>query len=94
MEKKAIDYTMKVRSVNGGAPFGDPSSVFTFQAEIKALLDDGWDVLSSQSIGLDTGGGQGGAGNIMVFVSLVKYGYFEPVKENVESLETEKSIDA
>lgn len=81
MEKKAIDYAIKSRSLNGSLPLGNPNSVLTFNAEIKAMLDEGWDVLSSQSIGLDTGGGASGAGNIMVFVTLVKYGYFEVVQK-------------
>lgn len=82
MEKKAVEYKIKSRSLNGGLPLGNPNSVATFEAEIKTLLDEGWDVLSSQSIGLDTGGGASGAGNIMVFITLVKYGYFEVVNNN------------
>lgn len=73
MEKKAVDYTIKSRSLNS-------QTVPAFNQEIKDLLDEGWDVLSSQSIGLDTGGGVSGGGNIMVFVTLVKYGYFNVVE--------------
>lgn len=82
MEKKAVDFKIKTRSLAAAAPLGDEHSPMTFEAEIRALLDTGWDVLSSQSIGLDTGGGVGGAGNIMVYVTLVKYGYFEVINKD------------
>lgn len=68
--KKAKEFLFKSRSVN-------PSTVIEFIGEINALLADGWDILSSQSIGLDVGGGQSGAGNIMMVVSLVRYEYIK-----------------
>lgn len=80
MEKKAVDFVIKTRSITPSQNLADEHSVARFQADIKMLLDDGWDVLSSQCIGLDQGGGIGGAGNPMMCVTLVKYGYFEVVQ--------------
>lgn len=66
--KKAVEFRFMSESVNA-------TSAPAFNARVNALLEDGWDVLSSQSLGLDTGGGQAGGGNIMIFVTLVKYAY-------------------
>lgn len=81
MEKKAVDYLIKSRSVTPSLNLADEHGIARFQAEIKHLLtEEGWDVLASQCIGLDTSGGIGGAGNLMMCVTLVKYGYFEVVQ--------------
>ncbi len=68
--KKAKEYMFLSQSVN-------PSTVTEFWGRVNSLLADGWDVLNSQSIGLDTGGGQSGGGNIMMVVSLVRYDYLK-----------------
>lgn len=70
MEKKAQAILFKTHSIN-------PTTAMEFTAEINALLEQGWDVLSSYPIGLDTGGGVSGGGNVMMAVTLVKYGYFQ-----------------
>ncbi len=70
--KKAKEYMFLSESLN-------PTSVVAFWGRVNALLADGWDIISSQSIGLDTGGGNAGGGNIMMVVSLVKYEYLKIV---------------
>ena len=70
--KKAKEYRIVSQSVN-------PTTVVEFTQRINDLLGEGWDILSSQSIGLDTGGGQSGGGNLMMVVSLVKYEYIKLV---------------
>jgi hypothetical protein len=70
MEKKAKEFKIRTASVN-------PTTVLEFYGTVNKDLAEGWDILSAQSIGLDTGGGQGGGGNVMMVVSLVKYEYFQ-----------------
>lgn len=74
--KKAREYMFLSESVN-------PSSVVAFWGRVNSLLAEGWDILNSQSIGLDTGGGQSGGGNIMMVVSLVRYEYLKIVEPPV-----------
>lgn len=64
--KKAKEFMFRSQSLNA-------ASAPAFWQSINDLLAAGWDVFASQSIGLDTGGGQGGGGNIMMVVTLVKY---------------------
>lgn len=66
--KKAKEFMFRSQSLNA-------STAGEFWKSINDLLAAGWDVFASQSIGLDTGGGQGGGGNIMMVVTLVKYEY-------------------
>lgn len=66
--KKAKEFRFVSQSVN-------PSTVAEFNGRINTMLAEGWDLFASQSIGLDTGGGVGGGGNIMMVVTLVKYDY-------------------
>lgn len=68
--KKAKEFIFLSQSVN-------EKTVVEFLGRVNSLLAEGWDVLNSQSIGLDTGGGQSGGGNIMMVVSLVKYDYIK-----------------
>ena len=72
MEKKAKEFMILTQSVS-------PSNKAEFLGRINSMLAEGWDVLTSQSIGLDTGGGVSGAGNVMMVVSLVRYEYFRLV---------------
>lgn len=68
--KKAKEFVFLSESVSANtAP--------AFMQRVNSLLDAGYDILSSQSIGLDTGGGVGGGGNIMMVVSLVRYEYLQ-----------------
>lgn len=69
MEKKAKEFLIMSESVSA-------ATRDKFLDRVNAALAEGWDVLSSQSIGLDTGGGVAGSGNIMMVVSLVRYEYF------------------
>ena len=83
MEKKAIAFLVRTQAVNAG-------TAHEFINRIQKDLDAGWDILSSTPMGLDTSGGVGGAGAVMVYTALVKYGYFEPVlTTDTEEVETE-----
>ena len=66
--KKAKEYCFLSQSVNA-------SSAPELWGKVNSLLAQGWDILNSQSIGLDTGGGQSGGGNLMMVVSMVRYEY-------------------
>ncbi len=68
--KKAKEYMFLSESLN-------PTTVAAFFGRVNNLLAEGWDILNSQSIGLDTGGGNAGSGNIMMVVSLVRYDYLK-----------------
>ncbi len=68
--RKAKEYMFLSESIN-------PSTAVAFWSRVNDLLKAGWDVFSSQSIGLDTGGGQSGGGNIMMVVTLVQYEYIK-----------------
>ncbi len=75
MEKRAVDFKIKSASVGFGTSSIRPE---VFEADIRRFLDEGWDVFSAASIGVDTGGGQGGnSSSLMMVVTLVKYGYFD-----------------
>ncbi len=50
-----------------------------FFNRVNSLLAQGWDLFASQTMGLDTGGGVGGSGNVMVYITLVKYEYLKIV---------------
>jgi len=69
MFRKAVDFIIKV------APL-DNSTAPLYLQEIKALLDAGWDILSSTSFGIEPGG-HAGAGAIQVYTALVKYQYYD-----------------
>jgi hypothetical protein len=71
MEKKATEFKVRTAPINA-------ATALAFAATIKADLDDGWDVFSAAPMGIDTGAGVGGAGSVMMCVTLVKYEYFEP----------------
>lgn len=77
--KKAKEFVLLTQSVN-------PQNKVEFMGRVNELLEAGYDVFSSQSIGLDTGGGVGGSGNVMMVVSLVRYEYIKlmdsPAPEN------------
>lgn len=66
--KKAVEFRLVIQPVG-------TANAAEFQGRINALLAEGYDVFSSQSIGLDTGGGQSGAGLVNMVVTLVKYDY-------------------
>lgn len=68
--KKAKEFLFLSQSVN-------EKTVVEFNTRVNSLLADGFDLFASQSIGLDTGGGQGGGGNIMMVVTLVRYEYIK-----------------
>ena len=70
MEKKAKAILFKTHAIN-------PSTAPEFTAEINELLANGWDILTSFPMGLDTGGGVSGGGSVMMAVTLVQYEYFQ-----------------
>lgn len=72
MEKKAKEFMVLTQSIS-------PADKAEFLGRVNAMLAEGWDVFASQSIGLDTGGGVGGGGKVMMVVSLVRYDYFRLV---------------
>ncbi len=57
-----------------------PATAAAFMGRINSLLADGMDLFSSQSIGLDTGGGVSGGGMVMMVVTLVRYDYIKIVE--------------
>lgn len=66
--KKAKEFVLVTESVN-------KATSVAFMDRINELLQAGYDVFSSQSIGLDTSGGVSGTGNVMMVVTLVRYEY-------------------
>lgn len=68
--KKAKETMLVVESVG-------PENVISFTQRINGLLENGFDLFASQSIGLDTGGGVGGAGKVMMVMTLVRYDYIK-----------------
>lgn len=66
--KKAKEFMFLTQSISA-------ESAPAFNQRVNSLLAEGWDVFASQTMGLDTGGGVGGSGNVMVYVTLVRYEY-------------------
>lgn len=68
--KKAKEFVMLSESISS-------QTAPAFMSRVNSLLNEGYDLFASQSIGLDTGGGVSGAGNVMMVVTLVRYEFIK-----------------
>lgn len=68
--KKQVEFRFISQSVSAG-------NALEFMERVNTLLQsgDGWEVISSIPMGIDTGGGYSGSGSVMMAVSLVRYEY-------------------
>ena len=70
--KKAKEFVLLTESIS-------PATAAAFMERVNSLLASGYDMFASQSIGLDTGGGVSGSGNVMMVVTLVRYEFIKLV---------------